>query len=173
MSAIKLSTPSSGSISLSPADTASNLTITVPAVTGTMNLVGPAFSAYQSSPQTGMSAGTFTKVTFDTEEFDTNNNFASSRFTPTVAGYYQISGGVNTGGAGEIMVVEAYKNGSSNKRFGNSNTAANSQISGSALIYFNGSTDYVEMYVYQASSTTTDATNQGRTWFTGVMVRGA
>jgi hypothetical protein len=36
MSAIKLSTPSSGSISLSPADTASNLTITVPAVTGTM-----------------------------------------------------------------------------------------------------------------------------------------
>jgi hypothetical protein len=36
MSAIKLSTPSSGSISLSPADTASNLTITVPAVTTTM-----------------------------------------------------------------------------------------------------------------------------------------
>jgi hypothetical protein len=36
MSAIKLSTPSSGSISLSPADTASNLTITVPAATTTM-----------------------------------------------------------------------------------------------------------------------------------------
>ena len=39
MSAIKLSTPSSGSISLSPANTASNLTITVPAVTGTMATV--------------------------------------------------------------------------------------------------------------------------------------
>ena len=36
MSSIKLSTPSSGSISLTPADTASNLTITVPAVTGTI-----------------------------------------------------------------------------------------------------------------------------------------
>lgn len=36
MSGIKLATPSSGSISLSPADTASDLTITVPAVTGTM-----------------------------------------------------------------------------------------------------------------------------------------
>jgi hypothetical protein len=36
MSAIKLSTPSSGSISLSPADTASNLTITVPATSATM-----------------------------------------------------------------------------------------------------------------------------------------
>jgi hypothetical protein len=44
MSAIKLSTSSSGSISLSPADTASNFTITVPAVSGTMfnqgNIVG-------------------------------------------------------------------------------------------------------------------------------------
>jgi hypothetical protein len=36
MSAIKLSTPSSGSISLSPENTASNLTITVPAATTTM-----------------------------------------------------------------------------------------------------------------------------------------
>jgi hypothetical protein len=39
MSAIKLSTPSSGSISLSPANTASNLTITVPATTATMATV--------------------------------------------------------------------------------------------------------------------------------------
>jgi hypothetical protein len=36
MSAIKLSTPSSGSISLSPADTASNLTLTVPAQDGSL-----------------------------------------------------------------------------------------------------------------------------------------
>jgi hypothetical protein len=45
MSAIKLSTPSSGSISLSPANTASNLTITVPAVSGTMaTLTTPSFA---------------------------------------------------------------------------------------------------------------------------------
>jgi hypothetical protein len=45
MSAIKLSTPSSGSISLSPADTASNLTITVPAVSATMaTLTTPSFA---------------------------------------------------------------------------------------------------------------------------------
>jgi hypothetical protein len=36
MSAIKLSTPSSGSISLSPADTASNLTLTVHAQSGSV-----------------------------------------------------------------------------------------------------------------------------------------
>jgi hypothetical protein len=45
MSAIKLSTPSSGSISLSPVDTASNLTITVPAVSATMaTLTTPSFA---------------------------------------------------------------------------------------------------------------------------------
>jgi hypothetical protein len=68
MSAIKLSTPSSGSISLSPADTASNLTITVPAVTGTMlttastgtvlQVVQTSWSAYQ-----GISSSTFADVT--------------------------------------------------------------------------------------------------------------
>lgn len=36
MSAIKLSTPSSGSISLSPADTASNFTVSIPAADATM-----------------------------------------------------------------------------------------------------------------------------------------
>ena len=52
---------------------------------------GPAFSAYQSTQQTGISSATFTKVNFQTEEFDTNSNFASSTFTPTIAGYYQIN----------------------------------------------------------------------------------
>jgi hypothetical protein len=61
----------------------------------------PAFSAYQSSGQT-LSSATATKLNFQTEEFDTNNNFDSTtnmRFTPTVAGYYQVNGGLsnNTG----------------------------------------------------------------------------
>ena len=51
---------------------------------------GPAFSAYQSTLQS-FSSNTVTKVLFQTEEYDTNSNFASSRFTPTVAGYYQLS----------------------------------------------------------------------------------
>ena len=54
---------------------------------------GPAFSAYQSSAQT-LSSNTATKLTFTTEEFDTNNNFASSTFTPTVAGYYLVTAGM-------------------------------------------------------------------------------
>lgn len=57
---------------------------------------GPAFSAYQSTQQTGISVGVFTKVNLQTEEFDTNSCFdtSTSTFTPNVAGYYQVSGTV-------------------------------------------------------------------------------
>ena len=133
----------------------------------------PAFSAYQTAAQTGISPGVTTKVTFDTEEFDTNNNFASSRFTPTVTGYYQLSGGVQTGGSPTVIFVELWKNGSVYKRFGNSASSSVSQISGSSLIYLNGSTDYAELYLYFAAGTSTDNTNQSRTWFNGCMVRSA
>jgi hypothetical protein len=59
-----------------------------------LKITGPAFSVYQSSQQTGISNQTWTKVTLTTENFDTDSKFASSRFTPTVAGYYQLSGGI-------------------------------------------------------------------------------
>jgi hypothetical protein len=41
----------------------------------------PAFSVRQSSAQTGIANNTQTIVTFDTEEFDTDNAFASNKFT--------------------------------------------------------------------------------------------
>jgi hypothetical protein len=50
----------------------------------------PAFSAYASAQQT-VSNATFTQVALQAEEFDTNNNFASNTFTPTIAGYYQFN----------------------------------------------------------------------------------
>ncbi|MEZ7974073.1 MAG: hypothetical protein QMC48_03480, partial [SAR324 cluster bacterium] len=70
------------------------------------------------SGSAGISTGstTNTKIILDTEEFDTNNCFDSTtnyRFTPTVAGYYQINGAVTlavpatTGGA----AARLYKNG--------------------------------------------------------------
>lgn len=88
--ALKLNTASSGSVTIEPANTASNYTLTVPAQTGTVAINGPAFSAYQSSAQT-LSSGTITKIEFQTEEFDTDNCFDNAinyRFTPNVAGYY-------------------------------------------------------------------------------------
>lgn len=175
MSAIKLSTPSSGSISLSPADTASNLVITVPAVTGTMNLVGPAFSAY-SSTATSLPNATFTKITFDTEEFDTNNNFASSRFTPTVAGYYQVNCNIGISSGTYKNELALYKNGSPYKygMYPNSVTSDTAFTSLSSLVYLNGSTDYVEIYCYQTSGGSLNTlTSSASNWFNGSLVRGA
>jgi hypothetical protein len=177
MSAIKLSTPSSGSISLSPADTASNLTITVPAVTGTMNLVGPAFSVYRNSAQS-IANSTYTKIQLDTENFDTANCFDSTtnyRFTPTVAGYYQINGIVSmSGNTTGITGSAIYKNGT---LYCNGSIAPNNVLLGgnsgvSSVIYMNGSTDYVELYVWQGSGGSLN-TQSGNAYvqFSGSLVR--
>lgn len=112
---------------------------------------GPAFSAYQSSAQT-ISNVTFTKLLFQTEEFDTNNCFASSTFTPNVAGYYQISGGLFSGATGFLTILELRKNGAAYKRISGSPNPANSVFDqGSAVVYLNGTTDYAELFFYQNS----------------------
>lgn len=58
------------------------------------DLLGPSgvkFSAYKSANQTGIADTTSTKITFDTERFDTGNDFASSTFTVPVTGFYQLN----------------------------------------------------------------------------------
>jgi hypothetical protein len=123
--------------------------------------------------------GVSTKITFDTEEFDTNNNFASSRFTPTVAGYYYISASVTNRQTNITdSVVMIFKNGSQFKRgfeFGDAlSTQDGLGMSVASLIYFNGSTDYVEIYLYSDgtgnSSVIGDASS---TFFTGYLARTA
>ena len=145
-------------------------------VTNTQN-TGPAFSAYANANQS-ISNATFTKIQFQTKEFDTNSNFDSTtnyRFTPTVAGYYFISGTINFNGtlATSQNLISIYKNGSEFKRGGQVLTNAANNATGitvTALIQFNGSTDYVEIYGLQTNgiSVTTNAT---LTYFQGFMAR--
>jgi hypothetical protein len=173
MSSVVISGNTSGSITLSAPDVSGSNTATLPAATGTVMVSGnmPAFSAYQSSAQTP-SSGTWTKVQLQTKEFDTNNNFDSAtnyRFTPTVAGYYQIQGCVGVGGA-VGMYASIYKNGTQYKTGASSNTSFLS--SAVSLVYFNGSTDYVELYVYMGAAQATSATISS-TYFNGVLVRNA
>jgi hypothetical protein len=130
---------------------------------------GPAFSAYAGSA-TSLSGGAFTKVLFDTEEFDTNSNFASSRFTPTVAGYYQINGAVSVA-TGAQLVVSIYKNGAEFKRGSNIRASSDGSVS-SSIIYCNGSTDYVEIYCF-ATSTINTSSSASLVWFNGAMIRAA
>jgi hypothetical protein len=151
-------------------------------VSGKQAVNGPAFSAYANNTLQTITSGSQQKVLFQSEEFDTNNNFASSRFTPTVEGYYQLNAEVRLDGAsgtGEMMIV-IWKNGAEYKRGTNqSGTQIASNfwaMTVSSLVYANGSTDYFEIYVQQGSggSVTVTAVNSVNiTWFNGCMVRGA
>ena len=132
---------------------------------------GPAFSAWQATLQT-LSANTWTKITLDTEQFDTNNNFASSRFTPTVAGYYQITGSVYVSAGNTTLVPAIYKNGSAWKQGTYLVVAASVSAIVSALVYLNGTTDYVELYGYSNTTVNTGPYDTG-TYLQGAMVRAA
>jgi len=105
----------------------SSNTITIGASGDTTNIVGtlqnngaavggdntPAFmvklSAQQNIPNT-----TWTKITFDSEVYDTDNKFASNKFTPTVAGKYNFMLQVCIDDLGDqkMMQLQIYKNGS-------------------------------------------------------------
>ena len=67
------------------------------AFTGTVSGAGgnnkPAFMA-KPDGNISISNDTVTKLLFATEDFDTDSDYASSRFTPTTAGKYQVSGAV-------------------------------------------------------------------------------
>ena len=164
-------------------NTAAETVATTLAVTGVSTLTGgftvgataaPAFSAYAGAT-TSVSNDTFTKVLFSLENFDTNNNFASSRFTPTVAGYYQINANIGFPVATGLRIA-LYKNGS--VYVVNSADGTSAVLDGyghtAALIYCNGSTDYIEVYAYSnGNGTTTVYAGASITQFSGAMVRSA
>ena len=158
------------------------LTSTTLNLNGKQAINGPAFSAYANNTLQNITSGSQQKVLFQVEEFDTNNNYANSRFTPTVPGYYQLNAEVRLDGnfgTGETMIV-VWKNGSEYKRGWNAsgvNWATNfGGMTVSTLVYANGTTDYFEIYVQQTSGSTLTVTAvnaQAITWFNGAMVRGA
>ena len=160
---------------------------TVTATKGFINgaTSAPTFSAYQSSAQT-LSSATDTLTQFQTEEFDTGgcfNNTGSSTtlngltapaysFVPNVAGYYQVSFAAQGGAAITRISISIRKNATAIKGLQDTSSALVSQASGSALIYLNGTGDYIQAYTYfsvgQIMQTTASAT-----WFQAVFVRSA
>jgi hypothetical protein len=120
--------------------------------TGTLAGNGPAFSAYINVAQS-ISATTYTKIQFDTEHFDTNSNYDTTtyRFTPTVAGYYQINFGFKTSVAQTRTILVVYKNGAQERGVVDLQSATGG-CAMSCLLYMNGSTDYIEPYAFLASA---------------------
>jgi hypothetical protein len=115
----------------------------------------PAFKATMSANQS--TSASFTKVNFNTEIYDTDNCYDSTtnyRFTPTTAGKYYITTGMSlTPNVTGSIIPAIYFNGSEVAR-GNAyagNSTSRAEVSTS--ITFNGSTDYVEIYIYQSTGT--------------------
>lgn len=75
------------------------------------------FSAYKSGAQT-VNTGSATQITFETEEFDTNNNFASSAYTAPVNGFYLFNGAIGNNAAASAtrFVVDIFVDGAVAKR---------------------------------------------------------
>lgn len=138
----------------------------------------PAFSAGRSTNQS-VTSGAWTKVQCDSEAFDTASaydNATNFRFTPQVAGYYQISGAVYITGTNMTQAqAKIYKNGSADKLGTPVSTPALNEIgsSVSALVYLNGTTDYVELFGYASGTSPVFTGNVGLTYFQGVLVRPA
>jgi hypothetical protein len=161
MANVAISGDTSGAITLASPAVAGTNTATLPAATGTVMVSGnmPSVYAYQSGGNDlSISTSTTTKVLFNTEIWDTANCFASSAFTPNVAGYYQINfiGQTHQFVSGRAQCW-AYKSGSaylySELNF-NSATTLYPTYAINGLIYCNGTTDYIEIYVRQEAGST-------------------
>ena len=177
MSAIVVAGNTSGSVTLDAPAVAGTTVITLPATSGTMALayVAPAFSAYSASQQS-VTANTWTKAIFGTEEFDTNSNFATSRFTPTVAGYYQINATVTMNAYATnptYSAVAIYKNGSAVNTVYIGTSANYASPTVSSIMSMNGTTDYIEIYGFNQSATGVFSPTQLLTFFNGAMIRSA
>ena len=137
---------------------------------------GPAFQVFRAFPTPGhqsITSGVNTKLGFTNEIYDTNNCFDSTtnyRFTPNKAGYYQINLTVGTTGCTGIT-LDLFKNGSQDVRFGGSPGTGDRTCSGSVVMYFNGTTDYIEAFLYIVGTTPLAYAGIAGMGFSGVWIR--
>jgi hypothetical protein len=131
----------------------------------------PVFSVNNTGSQV-IATGSPVKVQFNVKLVDTNNNYDSTtnyRFTPTVAGYYQINAAVRdaTGGANQIATF-IYKNGSSYAQGVSLTSGQGASSNISQIVFCNGTTDYIEVYAQQNSgSNMTIGGDYQRNYFSG------
>ena len=148
---------------------------------------GPAFSAYINGSAQSISASTWTKLTMNAKDFDTYSNYdavTNYRFTPTVAGYYQITSVIyweNGTATQSGTSLAIYKNGAIYKGVRNLVQASGGGGSTISLpMLFNGSTDYVEVYfwsgqagnVFGSTNTGGGGANANNALFNGYLIRG-
>ena len=183
MSSIKLTADSGGGTFevKAPASSANTRVLTLPdAANGTVltSKFGPAFAARNNSAQT-ITNSTTAVMQFDTEYFDTDNcyNTSNYRFTPNVAGIYLINSSVQINGLTGIISLDIRLNGTRYANMAlNLNPSGLQTVANSALVSLNGSTDYVEIGIFQNSGANKDTvaspSNNLVNHFSGCYMRG-
>lgn len=183
MSSLIIKGDTSGAITLDAPAAAGSTVLTLPTTSGTVGLSGPAFAGYLTGANQSVSNSTTVKVNLNAEWFDTANCFDTSngRFTPNVAGYYMITGGVNlSASAIQTGFAWIFKNGISWAQnvwyYPTSPGLDQTTVTLSSLVYCNGTTDYIELYGYITASGTRvfqGSGTQNQTWMHGYFVRSA
>lgn len=143
---------------------------------GVYGPIQPSISVHKNgAAQNNIVNNTATKVTWPTELFDTNGNFASDRFTPKAAGKYILTARVEwtTGVDGQLFYTFVYKNGAELHRASGtwSGTGGGEGELISVVVDANGSTDYFEVFARQVSGSNKNiAGGASSTYFTGILI---
>lgn len=139
----------------------------------------PVFSAYRTSSNQSLTSAAWTKIQCNGEDVDTASaydNATNYRFQPAVAGYYQVNGQVYYTGTGLTnLAVQIYKNGTGHRNgTGVVQTAGtDGSVGVSALVYLNGSTDYIELFGLVVGTSPVAVVGVNLTYFQGALVRPA
>lgn len=111
---------------------------------------------------------TWTKVVFDTEDFDTNNNFASGTYTAPVAGFYQFNARISSSHSIQIIIA-LYKNGSLYHRGGQDIGNGTSGVTLSEFVQ-SAASDTWEIYAFTEAAGTVETSAGIAPVFSGFLV---
>ncbi len=197
MSKIRLTPNASGTgtVTLTVPSTSTDRTVTLPDNTGDVLTTGsvtettkvPMFSVKRSSNQS-IGDAVNTTIQFNDVEFDTHNAYDTTnhRYVAPIAGYYWISLGVSfdtSGGYIQGLVTCSLRfNGNTGNlgsgrvmlRHGTDNNEHEAGGGASWLVYFNGTTDYVDTQAYMNADGTRNMLGSSaykNTWMCGYLLR--
>jgi hypothetical protein len=139
----------------------------------------PVFFAYKTGAQS-LSSTVSAVIQLNSKLYDTEEWFSTStyRFTPQIAGYYQINACVFVTGTGITRHIPSFQQNSTTYRVGygpayDTATTDSSAISGGTIFYFNGSTDFIQLttLVTGSSALQVEGSISGDTYMSGFLVR--
>ena len=134
-----------------------------------------AFRGELSANLTGLTTVTWTKINLNTTSIDTDNALVDGKFKPSVAGYYQVNGGVreSCSPVSTLTVASIYKNGLlvTIGNYGLMDESTNGSVND--IFYLDGKDDYLELFGQVKSSGTCGIESASKdTFLSAVLVSG-